>query len=153
MKSSGRNIPTLKILLFAAVAFFIFSVGLAAAERLAVSVSKANIRSGPGKGYDILWEVEKYHPLIIIKKQGQWYRFRDFEGDQGWVFKSLLKDIPTVITKKNKCNVRSGAGTGFGILFTAEKGIPFKVMKRKGNWIHIQHSDGDKGWVHKSLIW
>ncbi|MGD8882880.1 MAG: SH3 domain-containing protein, partial [Desulfobacterales bacterium] len=36
---------------------------------------------------------------------------------------------------------------------TVEKGIPFKVLKRENNWIHIEHADGDKGWIHKSLVW
>ncbi|MBW1693821.1 MAG: hypothetical protein JRJ41_06635, partial [Deltaproteobacteria bacterium] len=20
-------------------------------------------------------------------------------------------------------------------------------------WIHIQHADGEKGWIHRSLVW
>jgi len=39
------------------------------------------------------------------------------------------------------------------IPFSVESGVPFKVLKRKGNWIFIQHGDGDKGWIHKSLTW
>jgi SH3-like domain-containing protein len=122
------------------------------AERWAVSVSVGNVRSRPGKNSDILWEVEKYHPLNVFKTSGQWYHFRDFEGDEGWIHKSLVRKIPSIITKK-KCNIRSGPGTGFSIVFTVEKGVPFKVIKRKGSWIYIQHADGDKGWIYKSLVW
>ena len=127
--------------------------GVAMAERMAVSSSLANIRSGPGTKYDIIWQVEKYHPIKIIKKSGTWYRFRDFEQDEGWVHKSLVSKIRTVITKNKKCNIRSGPGTRHKIVFTVENGIPFKVIKTKGNWIFIEHSDGDKGWIHKSLVW
>ena len=153
MKPSDNKFFKFKVFWAVLLSFSVFFAATAHADRLAVSANKANIRSGPGTNYDILWEVEKYHPLKILKKKGKWYRFRDFEGDEGWVYSPLLKDIPTVITKKKKCNVRSDAGTNFKILFTAEKGIPFKVLKRKGDWIHIQHSDGDKGWVHKALVW
>ena len=139
---------------FILIAFFSLVGATAAwAERLAVAVPIANIRSGPGAKYDLLWKVEKYHPLNIIKKNGQWYLFQDFEDDKGWIHSSLVKKIPAVISKKDNCNVRSGPGTGFDIVFTVEKGIPFKVLKRKGAWIHIQHSDGDKGWIHKQLVW
>ncbi|MBW1834323.1 MAG: SH3 domain-containing protein [Deltaproteobacteria bacterium] len=96
------------------------------AERLSIAPSIANIRSGPGTGYDVLWQVAKYHPILVLKKTGAWYHFRDFEDD---------------------------TGTKFKILFTTEKGVPFKILKRKGNWIHVQHADGDKGWIHKSLVW
>jgi len=100
-----------------------------------------------------LWQIGKYHPILVLKKSGNWYHFQDFEGDKGWLHKSLVRNIPSVITNKEKCNVRSGPGTKFKILFTIKEGIPFKILKRKGNWIHIQHADGDKGWIHKSLVW
>lgn len=137
-------IPIFLVLIFSSVVW---------AERLAVTVSVANIRSGPGENYDILWEVEKYHPLDIYQKSGPWYHFRDFEGDIGWIHKSLLGKITSVITKKEKCNIRSGPGTSFNVVFTVEKGVPFKVIQRKGSWLKIQHADGDKGWIHKSLVW
>ena len=127
--------------------------GIAMAERLSVSSRIANIRSGPGTGYEILWKVESYYPMIILKKSGSWYNFRDFEGDEGWIHASLTQKKPTVITIKEECNVRSGPGTSHDILFTVEKGIPFLIMGRQKNWIQIKHADGDRGWIHKSLVW
>lgn len=126
---------------------------LASAERLSVAVQVANVRSGPGITNEVLWKIEKHHPLLILKKSGSWYYFRDFEGDQGWIHKSLINKIPSIITKKEKSNIRSGPGTTFKILFAVEKGIPFKVINQKGTWIHIQHADGEKGWIHRSLVW
>ena len=126
---------------------------LASAERLAISAPVANIRSGPGVDHEVLWKVEKYFPILVIEKSGQWYYFQDFEGDKGWVHQSLVGDIPAVVTGNEACNIRSGPGTNFQILFTVEKGVPFKVIERKDAWIHIEHADGDKGWIHKSLVW
>ena len=126
---------------------------LAQAERLAISANVANVRSGPGTGYDILWKVEKYYPIFVLEKSKAWYHFRDFEGDKGWVHKSLVGKIETIITKTEISNIRSGPGTNYKISFKVGKGIPFKILNRKGNWIHIQHADGDKGWIHASLVW
>ncbi len=134
----------LLVLVFSTTAF---------AERLAVSAPVANIRSGPGTRHNILWKVEKFFPILVIDKSGEWYQFKDFEDDRGWVHKSLVGKIPAVITKNDKCNIRSGPGTTHNVLFTVEKGIPFKVLKRQGSWINIEHSDGDKGWIHKALVW
>lgn len=134
------------------ISVFVWS-GISLAERLSVKVPIANVRSSPGAKNDILWKVEKDHPLNIIKKSGSWYRFRDFEGDMGWIHKSLLSKAASVITIKKNCNVRSGPGTNFDKVFTVDKGIPFKVIKRKGNWIKIRHADGDNGWIHKTLVW
>jgi SH3-like domain-containing protein len=131
----------------------IMFAGTANAERLAVSAPVANIRSGPGTRHNVLWKVERYFPLLVIEKSGAWYHFQDFEGDKGWVHESLVAKIPAVITRNDACNIRSGPGTSHNILFSVEKGIPFKVLKREGSWIHIEHADGDKGWIHKSLVW
>jgi uncharacterized protein YgiM (DUF1202 family) len=129
------------------------SAGVAMAERLTVVASVANIRSGPGSNYDILWKVEKYYPIFVIEKRNSWYHFKDFEDDRGWVHKSLVGILDAVITSKDKCNIRSGPGTDNKILFTVEKGIPFKVIKRQGRWLHIEHADKDQGWIHDSLVW
>jgi len=125
----------------------------AMAERLSVSSRIANIRSGPGTGYEILWKVESYYPIMVLKKSGSWINFRDFEGDEGWIHTSLVRKKPTVITIKNKCNVRTGPGTNHKVIFTVEKGIPFLIIGRQKSWIQIKHADGDRGWIHKSLVW
>jgi len=124
-----------------------------AAERMAVKANIANIRSGPGTEYEQLWQIEKYHPLLIIGKKGNWYQFQDFEGDQGWVHSSLLDKTETVIVKVDRCNVRTGPGTQYDIAFTAGKGIPFKVIRKKGRWYEVQHADGDRGWIFNALLW
>jgi SH3-like domain-containing protein len=132
---------------------FVLFAGHVFAERLTVKASIANVRSGPGKTYEILWKVEQYHPLEVLTKSDQWIQFRDFEGDIGWIHQSLVASIPAVITRSDKCNVRKGPGTSFDILLTVERGIPFKILERKGKWLQVRHADGDQGWIHKSLVW
>jgi len=126
-----------------------------AGERLAVSVSVANIRSGPGEDYEVLWKTEKYTPVEVLERDpsGNWCYFQDYEGTKAWVHKNLLRDMDTVITKTGLCNIRSGPGTDHEVQFQAEKGVPFKVLKRKGEWLNIKHADGDTGWIHENLVW
>ncbi len=132
---------------------FLLSAGVASAERMAVNVPLANVRSGPGTEFKILWKLELNHPVEVLKTSGDWSRFQDYEGDKAWISLKLLSKTPTVIVKKNKCNVRSGPGTDNDIVFTVVKGVPFKVIERKGDWIRIEHSDGDRGWIYASLVW
>ena len=124
-----------------------------ALERFAVKSSIANMRSGPGMKYDVLWQVEQYHPVTIVEKKADWYKIKDFENDVAWIHESLLAKMTSVITIKNKCNVRSKPDKSSRILFTVEKGVPFKVLERNGNWIRIEHADGDIGWIYKTLVW
>jgi len=128
--------------------------GTAWAERMSVKAGKANIRSGPGTDkYEVLWEVERYYPVEVVRKQDGWVFFRDFEGDKGWIHGKLLGKGVTVITRTDLVNIRSGPGTQHDIIFKAEKGVPFQVLKRQGDWIHIRSTEGDDGWIHKKLVW
>lgn len=125
-----------------------------AADRLTVSVNSAIVRTGPGTDYDIAWEnLDKNYPLEMVNKKGAWYYVRDYENDVGWIHSSNVATWDSVITKKDNCNVRSGPGTNSSIVFVVNNGVPFKVLKRKGKWIKIQHSDGDTGWIYNSLVW
>jgi SH3-like domain-containing protein len=124
-----------------------------AAERMAVSATDANIRSGPGANQEVLWKVEKFYPIEVIETSGVWLRFKDYEGDSGWIHKTLVDKTPTVVTKQNSCQLRAGPGTEQPVLIKIDKGIPFKVLKREGRWIQVEHADGDKGWLHDSVVW
>ena len=144
----------------ATVVFALFLWGLlaglpspAAAERLAVTAPVANIRGGPATNYDILWKVEKYFPIETIDRSGPWIYFEDFEGDRGWIHRSLVGEVPAVITTSSTSNVRSGPGTEHDIRLQVERGVPFRVLGQKEQWLHVEHADGEKGWIHRSLIW
>lgn len=131
----------------------LFSQDVFAGERLSITSKIANVRSGPGGDKDTLWQVETFYPIVVIEKKGNWYRFKDFEGDEGWMHESLVGKIKSVITIKDNCNVRSGPGSDTPVVLTVEKGVPFKVLQKKGEWFEVEHGDGDKGWLHKSLVW
>ncbi len=148
-----KNYINLCFILFAFFFLFLLINTNVYAKRLAVIVKTANIRSGPGLNYDLIWKVDKFFPVEILKKSGKWYKFKDFESETGWIYKDNLKTIKTIITLKKKCNIRSGPGLKNRVIFTAEKGVAFKVIKTKGDWINILHADGDKGWIHKSIVW
>ena len=125
-----------------------------AADRLTVSVNSAIVRTGPGTNYDIAWEnLDKNYPLEMVNKKGDWYYIRDYENDVGWIHRSNVATWDSVITKKDNCNVRSGPSTSSSVVFVVNNGVPFKVLKRKGRWIKIQHADGDSGWIYDSLVW
>jgi len=141
-----KYLLTILVLLLAASA-------LAGPQRLAVKVSAANVRSGPGDQYETIWQVGMYHPLQITEKKVEWLHFIDSDKDEGWIHQSLVANIPSVVTISENCKIRSGPGPRQTVTFTAEKGVPFKVLEKKKDWIHVEHVDGDKGWIHQSLVW
>jgi len=143
-----------KLSLFSiAFEFLVFGSAIVWAERLAVSESIAYIRSGPGTKYGILWKADRFYPLWVLEKSGGWLHFSNYEGEDGWIHRSFVDKIPTVITQKKRCNIRGGPGPYHKILATVGKGLSFRIIKRKDPWINIQHADGFIGWIHNSLVW
>jgi SH3-like domain-containing protein len=140
-------------LLVGLFSIIMFAPAVQAAERMSVKVGLANVRTKPDAKSEIAWQVTKYHPFLILKKKGDWYECKDFEGERGWLFKKLLVKTATVITLKENCNIRSGPGSKNRILFIVDREVPLKVLKRDGRWIKVEHEDGDQGWIHASLVW
>jgi SH3-like domain-containing protein len=134
------------VLLFTTAAY-------AAGARVSVSASEAKVRSGAGNNFDVIWRSEKYTPFTVIKRVGEWYLVKDYQGDEGWVHQSLVANTPAVITTKSKCNLYSEPKSDSKVLFSVGPGIPFKLVRRKSPWILIEHADGDKGWIQEALVW
>lgn len=122
-------------------------------ERMSVSAPSAKVFSGPGDKYEVVWKAARYTPIEVTRRSGKWVLFKDFEGDEGWIHESLLGAAPSVITKKDVCNIRSGPSGDDPPVATVGSGIPFKVIEKKSPWLHVEHADGDKGWIHESLVW
>ena len=62
--------------------------------------------------------------------------------------------VPRFMTlSANKVNVRAGPGQRYPIrIILKRKGLPVEIIKEFDVWYQIQSNDGDKGWVHKSLL-
>ncbi|MBI5846320.1 MAG: SH3 domain-containing protein [Deltaproteobacteria bacterium] len=138
-----------------ATALFILPGALAAdlSERMSVGVRAANVRTGPGDSFDIAWQVELYHPFVVLERQGAWCRVKDFEGDQGWISRTLLTVNKTVAVAKDNVLARLLPEAGSRVLFKSEKGTAFKELLRKGEWVKVRHGEGETGWIHQSLLW
>lgn len=118
-----------------------------------VNVDTANVREGPGTRFGRTWRVYENEPLRVVARQGGWLKTRDFQGYEGWIHAELTDDRPAVVVKARLANVRSGPGTEHPVVFTAERGVPFLLLRARDEWLNVEHADGDRGWVHGTLVW
>jgi len=139
----------LTALLLTALAF----PSLAANKYVTVKKDGVNIRSKPNTKSEILWEVFKDFPLQVINHKGDWLQTKDFEGDTGWIFKTLAGKEKRVIVKVNTANMRTGPGKNYELVATVKYGVVFTPLKKESSWIKVKHEDGTTGWIYKDLLW
>jgi SH3-like domain-containing protein len=138
------------------ILFFHFFIVTGNASALCVKVPEANLRSGPGSGYERTWAVFKYMPFKKIKKKGSWYQVKDFEGDSHWIYQKLVTDkFDCAVVKVEKANARTGPGTQYkkSSLSPSIQYDSFKVLKRKGKWVKVLDEFGETGWIFRKLLW
>ena len=120
---------------------------------LSVAAKRANVHSGPGDSYEVLWQAAVYYPLEVIARDGSWVKVSDFEKDEGWIYKPLLSGVPTVVVVAKRANVRKGPGMEYASLWVLDKEYSLKVLDSRGDWLKVSDGDGVSGWIHKSVTW
>jgi len=134
--------------------FLLWSVTVAlAGTMVSVKGRKVNLRSGPGKRYEVLWELGRGFPLKVIGRRKGWVKVRDFEGDEGWIASRLVGRTPHLVVKKKRINLRSGPGKRYRLVGRANYGVVFRTLRKKRGWVKVRHENGTTGWVLRSLLW
>ena len=64
-------------------------VAFAAPVRLRASM-QANVRAGPGMNFPVAFVAESGSPLSGLASSGEWVRVKSDDGNEGWVFGSLV---------------------------------------------------------------
>lgn len=57
-----------------------------------------------------------------------------------------------LMVRKDKVNIRATPNTNAEILWEVFKGFPLKVISKKNQWSEVIDFEGDKGWIHSSLL-
>jgi SH3-like domain-containing protein len=124
------------------------------AYALCVKVSSANLRSGPGTGYEKTWMVYKYMPFRELSHKGNWYKVKDLEGDIHWIHESLVDSTMCAVVKA-QANIRTGPGKQHEKASHSPglKYHSFKVLKIEGSWAKVEDENGDAGWIFRKLLW
>jgi len=124
-----------------------------AEEMMSVRSEWTNFRQGPSTNDPVLFKGSRYYPVKIIDRKGGWYKVADFEGEQAWALGRLLAKVECVAVKVDRANLRKTPDIKAQVIFTAARGASFKILKKQGKWLLVEHADGDKGWIHSSIVW
>lgn len=124
-----------------------------AREMVSIVRPDVNLRSGPGTRHEVVWILGRGYPLEVLARKGQWLQVRDFEGDEGWVHRSLAGRQPHVVVRAKVANLRSAPGTRSRIVGKAGYGEVLRTLAHRDGWARVRNEDGLVGWVARRLLW
>lgn len=150
----NRTSPTRTLLIATGLCLAaLFNTTANAQNMVSVKGSTLNMREGPGTQTPVLWELKRGYPLQITQRKGSWVRVRDFEGDTGWVARSLTGNTPHHVVKSKVANMRSGPGTQHRIVGKVEYGELLRTREKRADWVRVERSEGVSGWIARQLLW
>ncbi|MEE8425019.1 MAG: SH3 domain-containing protein [Elusimicrobiota bacterium] len=120
-------------------------------EYMSVKPDQAEVRENPNEHAAVLWEMWKYMPVQVVAFRGDWRRIRDLDGDEGWMHKDVLSDIPTVMVRSKAANLRKTRGGK--VDWVLERGFPLRVFGTTGDWVEVSDLLAVGGWIHKTTVW
>jgi len=140
------------------VLFLALIVSLSNSYALCVNVPTANLRGGPGEGYEAIWKVYRYMPLLKVgaSLSGDWYAVKDVDGEVEWVHKSLVSSRDRcAVVKTDTARIRTGPGLKYPQKYNepAVKYESFKVVQVKRKWVQVADGQNRLGWISKDLLW
>lgn len=117
-----------------------------------VKVNVANLRIKPSRQAELVRLAHENEPFRVVGERGEWLHVRDSSDDSAWISARVIDGKPAVVVVRDVINVRERPGTGYPVVFTAERGVSLLVLERSGRWLHVRHEVGE-GWLHDSLVW
>lgn len=135
-------------------ALLVLNSGLASAQTMvSVQGRTVNLRAEPQPNSRVLWELKKGYPLKVLKRQGEWLRVRDYEGDTGWILASLTDNTPFHVVTVKALNIRQGPGLQHTTVDQVDYGEVLRTRGKRGEWLRVQAPGGAVGWVLKRSVW
>jgi SH3-like domain-containing protein len=131
--------------------------GLPLPRFVSLKADEVNVRRGPGEDYDILFKfVRAGLPVEITQEFDNWRKIRDSEGEEGWVFHSLLSGERTALVAPweaaGKFPAHSGADPDSGVVAYLTPRVVTDVEECDGEWCKVS-VEGVEGWIEQTRLW
>ena len=131
--------------------------GLPLPRFVSLKSSRVNVRRGPAQDHEVVWVfVRAGLPVEITQEFENWRKIRDWEGDEGWVFHSLLSGRRTVMVtpweNSGTSALRSAAEPDARIVAHLEPNVLAEASQCDGTWCRI-HGDSYEGWIEQEKLW
>ena len=131
--------------------------GLPLPRFVSLKTDRVNVRRGPSNQHDVSWVfTRKELPVEIIAEFEHWRRVRDSDGEEGWVYQSLLAGRRTVMVapwrKSNNVPLLDEPSQVSSKVALVAGGVVGRVSSCDGQWCYVTVSDYE-GYVEQAMLW
>lgn len=125
--------------------------GLPIPRFVSLKTDLVNVRRGPSSEHEVMWVFRmKGLPVEIIAEFEHWRRIRDSDGEEGWVYQSLLTGKRTAVVepwkKESAVPLRYDPQSGAGAVAILRSGVVGDVVQCNGTWCKLA-VDRYEGWI------
>jgi len=133
------------------------SSGLPLPRFVSLKAEKVNVRRGPASEHQVAWVFQRRGlPVEIVAEFENWRRIRDNDGEEGWVYQSMLAGKRTALVAPWRAGdaipMYSAAGLDGGLIARVTSGVVAEVEKCSGTWCEI-NAGGYEGWIEQAMLW
>ena len=127
--------------------------GLPVPRFVSIKFSKANLRSGPGSEYPVLWQYRQIGlPLLVDAEFGVWRKVRDADGTTGWMHGAGLSLRRMAFIHKSMTKIYKRDNKQSDVVAVAEKNALLELGSCRKNWCRVT-AKNVKGWLDRSSVW
>ena len=124
---------------------------------VSLKTDRVNVRRGPSSEHNVAWVFTRRGlPVEVVAEFEHWRRIRDSEGEEGWVYHSLLAGRRTAMVapwrKGETIELRAAAEASSGLVAQVTTGVVGDIESCDGTTCRISLA-GYKGYIDQAQLW
>jgi SH3-like domain-containing protein len=131
--------------------------GLPLPRFVSLKADKVNVRRGPASEHQVAWVFQRRGlPVEIVAEFENWRRIRDNDGEEGWVYQSMLAGKRTALVapwrKDDSIPMYKSRSPDGGLVARVDSGVVADIESCTGTWCEID-AGGYQGWIDQAMLW
>jgi SH3-like domain-containing protein len=132
--------------------------GLPVPRFVSLKNQRVNVRRGPSQAHPVAWQFQRAGlPVEITREFENWRMIRDAEGEEGWVFHSLLSGARTAVVAPWDRDMqlrplRDEPRQGADEVARVEPRVVVRIERCDGLWCEVE-AGGYSGWMPQADLW
>ncbi len=131
--------------------------GLPLPRFVSLKTDRVNVRRGPSSEHGVSWVFNRRElPVEIVAEFDHWRRVRDADGEEGWIYQSLLAGRRTAMVapwrKDNNVTMMNAPAKDAATVALVRGGVIGRINTCDGDWCSLSVA-GYEGWIEQAMLW